>query len=45
MTIKEAKSSPKIYELWRFAETKLKFESWVDFVFVEYNKVKLNIYV
>jgi len=44
MTIKEAKFSPKVYEMWRFAKTKLKFEAWVDFVFAEYDKVKLNIY-
>jgi hypothetical protein len=44
MTTQEAKSSPKIYEMWRFAETKLNFENWVDFVFVEYKKVNVNIY-
>lgn len=44
MTNQEAKSSPKIYEMWRFAETKLNFENWVDFVFVEYKKVNVNIY-
>lgn len=44
MIKREALNSPKIYELWRFTNTNLNFKDWVEFVYAEYDKVKVNIY-
>jgi len=44
MSKQEALNSPKIYELWRFAETNLNFVDWVNMVYVEYDKIKVNVY-
>jgi len=44
MSKEEAMGSPKIYEVWHFTETNLNFTDWVNFIYAEYDKVKINIF-
>jgi len=48
MTQQQALLNSKIYEIWRFANTDLGFTEWVNMVYsevyVEYSKVKINVY-